>query len=227
MKKKIIYSIIIASLIAVVLGIYMKVGGNPYEKNKAKESLEEYLEQTYPDMDYKIMGFAKYVNIDESYRFKVLKKGSLGVETTYIFDVHRYKPYEVFNDTIHKSSVDKATSKKLNAQAEQYIKSLLQKKVPEINGVSTDVEVYNNDVTAWTPKLKTPKPILIMLEIEKGNLTNEQIFQQGKTIQQQLNEESIDYYLAEVGYHASVNGEEMYDYVSFTPHQKITIKDVK
>jgi len=130
MKKKIIYSIIAASLIAVVLGIYMKVGGNPYEKNKAKESLKEYVEQTYPDMDYKIKWSAKYVNIDESYRFEVLKKDSLGVETSYIFDVHSYKPYEVFNDTIHKSSVDKATSQKLNTQAEQYIKTLLQIKVP-------------------------------------------------------------------------------------------------
>jgi len=226
MKKKIIYSIIAASLIVVVLGIYMKVGGNPYEKNKAKESLKEYVEQTYPDMDYKIKWSAKYVNIDESYRFEVLKKDSLGVETSYIFDVHSYKPYEVFNDTIHKSSVDKATSQKLNTQAEQYIKTLLQIKVPEIHQVNTDVEVYNNDVTEWTPKLKTPKPILIMLEIEKGDLTKEQMFQQAQSIQQQLNDEAIDYYLAEVGYHTTANGEEIYDYISFTQHQKITIKDV-
>lgn len=66
-----------------------------------------------------------------------------------------------------------------------------------------------------------------MLEIEKGDLTKEQMFQQGKTIQQQLNDESIDYYLVEVGYHTTANGEEIYEYVSFTPHQKITIKDVK
>jgi hypothetical protein len=227
MKKKIIYSSIAMALIVSVLGIYIKVGGNPYEKNKAKESLMAYLEQTYPDMDYKIKWSAKYVNVDESYRFQVLKKDPIGVKTSYIFDVYSYKPYEVFNDTIHESSVDKATSKKLNMQAEQSIKTLLQKTVPEVKSVNTDVEVYNNDVTVWTPMLKTPKPILIMIEIEKGDLTEQQMFHQVKAIQQQLKEEQIDYYLAEVGYHTTINGEELFDYVSFKPHQKVTVKDVK
>jgi len=227
MKKKIFYGIIAAILITIVLVTYMSVAGNPYEMNKARESLKAYLEETYPDMDYKIKWAAKYVTIDESYRFEVIVKDStLDVETTYPFDVYRYEPNEVFNDTIHKSRVDQATSQKLNKQAEQYILTLLQKKVPELHQVDTDVEVYNNDVTEWTPKLKTPKPILIMLEVEKGNLTKEQMLQQAKTIQQQLNQESIDYYLAEVGYHEVVNGEENYLYVSFTPQQKLTLKDV-
>ncbi|MCM3671029.1 hypothetical protein M3181_18870 [Mesobacillus maritimus] len=227
MKKKILYSIIATTLISIVLFTYMKVAGNPYEMNNARESLKAYLEETYPDMDYKIKWSAKYVSTDESYRFEVMvKDSSLGVETTYPFDVYRYKPNEVFNDTLHKSRVDIDTSKKLNKQAEQYILTFLQKKVPELYQVDTDVEVYNNDVTVWTPKLKTPKPILIILEMEKGDLNKEQMLQQAKTIQQQLNEESIDYYLAEVGYHEIVNGEENYEYVSFTPQQKLTINDV-
>jgi hypothetical protein len=86
MKRKIIYSSIAMALIVSVLGIYMKVGGNPYEKHKSKESLKAYLEQTYPDMDYQIKWSAKYVNIDESYRFEVLKKDQQGVETSYPFD---------------------------------------------------------------------------------------------------------------------------------------------
>ena len=45
-------------------------------------------------------------------------------------------------------------------------------------------------------------------------------------IQQQLNGESIDYYMAEVGYHSIVDGEEIYDYVSFTPKQELKIDDV-
>lgn len=92
--------------------------------------------------------------------------------------------------------------------------------------MSTDVEVYSNEVAEWTPQLKTPKPMLIMTEIEKGDLTKEQMLQQSKAIQQQLNGESIDYYMAEVGYHSIVDGEEIYDYVSFTPKQELTIDDV-
>ncbi|MBO0962838.1 hypothetical protein J1P26_24510 [Neobacillus sp. MM2021_6] len=106
---------------------------------------------------------------------------------------------------------NKDSSKKLNAQAEQYIKTLLQKKVPEVKQVDTDVEVYNNDSTEWTPQLKTPKPILIMLEIDKGNVTKEQMLPQCKTMQELLNNESIDYYMTEAGYRSIVNGEENYE----------------
>lgn len=227
MKKKIIYSLIAASLIALVIGIYIKAAGNPYEISKARESLKAYIEKTYPDRDLTIKWYANYSSFNEDIRFEVLEKGSLGVETTYKFDVNSYEPYEVFNDTIHESLIDKNTSQKLNKQAEQYILTLLKKKVPELHSVDTDIEVYNNDVTVWTPKLKTPSPILIMLEIEKGNLTKEQMLQQAKDIQQQLNSESIDYHLAEVGYSVIVNGEKSYEeYVSFTPNQKISIKDI-
>ncbi|MER2106966.1 MAG: hypothetical protein ABS949_08490 [Solibacillus sp.] len=103
---------------------------------------------------------------------------------------------------------------------------LLQTKVPEVDQVDTDVEVYNNDATAWSPQLKTPRSILIMLEIEKGDLTKEQMLQQSKTIQQLLNDESIDYYLTEAGYRSMVNEEENYEYVSFTPEQELTITDI-
>ncbi|WML39609.1 hypothetical protein RCG19_20925 [Neobacillus sp. OS1-2] len=226
MKKKILYSLLAVSLIGLVLVIYIQAGGNPINKNKAKENLTAYLKETYPDMDYEIKRSVKYVSIDDSYRFRVLTKDPLGVETIYLFDVYNYKPFKVFNDTIHKSRIDKDSSKKLNAQAEQYIKTLLQKKVPEVNQVDTDVEVYNNDATKWTPQLKTPKPILIMLEIDKGNVTKEQMLQQCKTMQELLNNESIDYYMTEAGYRSIVNGEENYEYVSFTPKQKLTISDI-
>src|SRR5690606_330980 len=103
--------------------------------------------------------------------------------------------------------------------------ALLQKEVPEIEGVSTDVEVYGNPAAKWTPQLKTPKPMLIMTETEKGDLTREQMLEQSKTIQQQLNGESIDYSMAEVGYRSTVDGEEVYDYVSSSPEQDLTIDD--
>lgn len=227
MKKKIIYGVIAVLLIAAVVFAYIQMSGNPIDKNKAKESLEAFLEQTYPDMDYDIKRSAEYGWSDGTYRFTVVEKDSLGVETAYKFDVSAFEPYEILGDTIHVSNVDKEASKKLNAEAEQYILALLQEEVPEIEGVSTDVEVYNNEAEKWTPQLKTPKPILIMTEIEKGDLTREQMLQQSKLIQQQLNGESVDYHLAEVGYHSIVNEEEIYDYVSFSPEQELTISDVE
>ncbi|WP_407371404.1 hypothetical protein [Carnobacterium sp.] len=226
MKKRLIYSVIAISLIAIVVFAYIKMNGNPIEKNKSKESLEEFLEQTYPEMDYKIKRSAEYGWVDGTFRFNVVTKDSIGVESTYPFDVSAYEPYEVFSDTIHLSKIDKEASEKLNTEAEQYILALLKEKVPEIDGVSTDVEVYGNVAEDWTPQLKTPKPIHIMIGLEKTDLTKEQMLEQSKTIQQQLNDESIDYYIAEIGYHNFVNGEEIYDYISFTPDQKLTIEDV-
>ena len=227
MKKKIIYSVIAITLIAVIVFAYMQFSGNTIDKHKAKESLEKFLEQTYPDLDYEIKRSVGYGWTDGTYRFKVVEKETAGVETTYTFYVSAFEPYEVFSDTIHESNIDKEASEKLNAEAEQYILALLQEKVPQVDSVDTDVEVYNKVAKGWTPQLKTPKPILIMLEIEKGDLTKEQMLQQSQEIQRQLNSESIDYYLAEVGYSSVSNGEETYNYyVSFTPEQELTIKDV-
>ena len=226
MKKKIIYSVIAILLIAAVVFAYIQMNGNPIDKNKAKESLEGFLEQTYPDMDYEIKRSAEYGWTDGTYLFTVVKKDPIGVETTYMFYVSAFEPYEVFSDTIHESSIDKETSEKLNAEAEMYILALLQEKVPQVDQVDTDVEVYNNVAEEWTPQLKTPKPILIMLEIEKGDLTKQKMLEQSKAMQKLLNDESIDYYLAEVGYRSMVDGEEDFEYVSFTPEQELTMNDV-
>lgn len=227
MKKKIIYGMIAILLIAGVVFAYIQMSGNPFEKNRAKESLETFLDQTYPNMDYEIKRSADYGWTDATFRFAVMETKAIGVETAYEYDVSAIEPYEILGDTIHFSKIDKEASKKLNTEAEQYILALLQKKVPEVGGVATDVEVYDKQDEEWTPQTKTPKPILIMLEIEKGDLSKEQMLQQSREIQKQLNSESIDYYLAEVGYHSVVDGEEIYDYTSFTPEQELTIDDVK
>lgn len=215
------------SLIVAILFAYMQMSGNTTHKHKAKESLEKFLEQTYPDLDYEIKRSVGYGWTDRTYRFKVVKKDAIEVQTIYTFYVSGMEPYEVFSDTIHESNIDKEASEKLNTEAERYILTLLKEKVPQVDSVDTNVEVYNKVTEEWTPQLKTPKPILIMLEIEKGNLTKEQMLQQSQEIQKQLNRESIDYYLAEIGYSSVVNGEETYDYyVSFTPEQELSIKDV-
>lgn len=225
MKKKIIYSVIAISLSAAIVFAYIQMSGNTSGKYKAKESLKEFLEQTYPDMNYEIKRSVGYGWTDSTYEFNVVVKEPIAVETTYRFYVSGIEPYEVFSDTIHESNIEKEASKKLNAEAEQYILTLLQEKVPQVDSVDTDVEVYNKVAEEWTPQVKTPKPIHIMLEIEKGDLTKEQMVQQCMIIQELLNDESIDYYTTEVGYRSMVNGEENYEYISFTPGKELTIND--
>ena len=226
MKKKMIYSVIAISLVAVIVLAYMQMSGNTIDKYKAKESLEAFLEQTYPDMDYEIKRSVGYGWTDGTYEFKVVKKDSLLVETTYTFYVSAFEPYEVFSDTIHQSNIDNAASEKLSAEAERYILTLLQEKVPQVNSVDAYVEVYNNVSEEWTPQLKAAKPIHIMLEMEEGDLTKEQMLEQCKAVQEMLNDEAIDYSLVEARYPSMGNGEEDSEYVSFTSDQELTIDDL-
>ena len=226
MKKKIIYSVLAISLVAFLVVAYMQMSGNTIDKLKAKESLEAFLEQTYPDMDYEIKRSVGYGWTDRTYEFKVVKKDSLAVETTYTFYVSGFEPYEVFSDTIHQSNIDDEASEKLSAEAEQYIETLLQEKVPQVDSVYAYVEVYDNVSEEWTPQFKATRPIHIMLEMEKGDLTKEQMLEQCKAIQKLLNDESIDYSLTEVRYGSIGNEEEDYGYVSFAPDQELTINDI-
>ncbi len=226
MKKKMLYSGFAVLLVAALVFAYLQMSGNTMGKYKAKESLKTFLQQTYPNMDYEIKRSVGYGWTDGTYRFEVVKKDLIAVETTYSFYVSAFEPYEVFSDTIHEANIDKEASQKLNEEAEQYILTLLQGKVPQVDSVATNVEVYNNVAEAWTPQFKTPKPMLIILEIKKWNLTKEQMLKQCKTVQDLLNKASIDYYLTEVGYRSVVNGEEIYEYVSFTPDQELTLDDV-
>ncbi|PRY76192.1 hypothetical protein [Alkalibacterium olivapovliticus] len=226
MKKKLGYSVLAIGLIAIVLFSYVQMSGNPVAKSRSQESLDEFMEQTYPDLNYEIERSADYGWTDATFLFTVVTEDTVGVETTYPFYVSAIEPYEILGDTIHASNVDQEASDKLNQEPEEYILSLLQERVPEIDGVSTDIEVYSGDDAEWTPQLKTPKSMLIMTGMDKDGLTKEQMLEQSMAIQEALNEEAIDYYMAEIGYRSVEGGEELYDYVSFTPEQELTIEDV-
>ncbi|WP_445682982.1 YfjL-like protein [Solibacillus sp. FSL K6-4121] len=109
MKKKILYSVIAITLIGVLVYAYMQMSGNTVHKQRAKESLETFLQETYPDMNYEIKQVG-YGWTDVTYEFEVVKKDSLAVETTYTFYVSGMEPYEVFSDTIRGTNIDKEVS---------------------------------------------------------------------------------------------------------------------
>ncbi|MBQ0140929.1 MAG: hypothetical protein KBT36_16760 [Kurthia sp.] len=227
MKKKLLYGLIATILAATVLVIYFEANGNPAEKKRAKTSLETYLQKTYPEMDYKINWGGKYSSVDDSYNFEVVTKNEYDVESIYPFDVYRYEPHEVFNDTIHKSRIDKEASKELNKQAQIYIKQLIEKELPLVGEVGTDIEVYSNSQQKWTPQFKAVKPMEIMLEVKDENFTKEEKLKQVQFIQEKFDEKGIDYAVTAVGYSKSIKGEEDINYVEFTPHQEITIEQIR
>ncbi|WP_339173246.1 hypothetical protein MKY51_14250 [Solibacillus sp. FSL R5-0691] len=105
MKKKILYSVIAVLLIGVLVYAYMQISGNTVHKQRAKESLETFLQETYPEMDYEIKQVG-YGWTDVTYEFEVVRKDSLAVETTYTFYVSGMEPYEVFSDTIRETSIN-------------------------------------------------------------------------------------------------------------------------
>ena len=105
MKKKILYSVIAVLLIGALVYAYMQMSGNTVHKQRAKESLETFLQETYPEMDYEIKQVG-YGWTDVTYEFEVVRKDSLAVETTYTFYVSGFEPYEVFSDTIRETSIN-------------------------------------------------------------------------------------------------------------------------
>lgn len=228
MKKKMMYSTIAILLSAFVFILYMQTGGNLIHKAKARHNLETYLEKNYKQLDYKIERGAKYVSTDDSYRFTVDVTNKYDVKTAYIFDVYNYEPFEVFNDTIHKSRIDETASARLNKSAEQYLLKLLRQDAPQLKEVATEVEVYSNEAQTkkWTPQLDMPKPTTIMLELDKGALTKAQILKQCQAMQKRLQQHSVKYVSVDAQYMSVIDGKEQESFMSFTPKSKLTIQDV-
>jgi len=72
MKKKIIYGMIAIILSDGVVFAYIQMSGNQFEKNRAKERLETFLDQAYPDMQYEIICLVDYAWFDATFRFTFL-----------------------------------------------------------------------------------------------------------------------------------------------------------
>lgn len=53
-KKKIVYLVILIGIIVFLLGLYNAFNGNPISKAISKVKVEKYIEETYPDKDFKI-----------------------------------------------------------------------------------------------------------------------------------------------------------------------------
>ncbi|MEI2401073.1 DUF3139 domain-containing protein, partial [Paenibacillus phytohabitans] len=53
-KRRIIYSVILGLLVLFVLYLYNETNGNPVSKFFSTKVLENYLEETYPDREFRI-----------------------------------------------------------------------------------------------------------------------------------------------------------------------------
>ncbi|MEK5441267.1 MULTISPECIES: YfjL-like protein [unclassified Fredinandcohnia] len=198
-KRKVIYGVIIGVLVVFVLFIYNAFNGNPVSKFYSTKVLEHYLEETYPERDFR-MEEVFYNFKFSTYDFKVIEIGNASPNgnepKTYEFTVRGFlKPY-VNLDTIYIENLDEPLMEKLSGEAQSEITDLLMQSVPAVKGIGVSLEVlkgkYNSN-TNWNKDMELERPISLHIVLDSTNSTVEDVFNEAEVIQKMLNENEYTY----------------------------------
>ncbi|RFB15008.1 hypothetical protein DZB84_13945 [Bacillus sp. HNG] len=241
-KRKVMYSILLGLLVLFVLFIYNAFNGNPVSKLYSNKVLENYLEETYPDREFRIeKGFYNFKF--SSYDFNVIEIGATAPNEngpkTYEFTVIGFlKPY-VNLDSIYTENLDEPVMEKLSAEAQTEITELLKQSVPTVKGMGVSLEVQKGDYdlnTTWSKDMKLEKPIIMHIVLDSTQSTKEDVLTDSQVIQKVLNDNNYTY----AG--VTINGNIIDDskaeyvkddtgyvkyYVSFEKDTDIELKDIE
>lgn len=240
-KRKVIYSVIISVLVLIVLYFYHSFNGNPISKFYANKVLENYLEETYPNREFRIEeGFYNFKF--STYDFNVIEIGGTSEKkgpNEYEFAVRGFvKPY-VTIDSIYTENLDEPLMEKLSTEAQAEITGLLQQTVPVVKGISVSLEVQQGtyDInTTWNKGMKLEKPIYMHIVLDSTKSTKEDVFTDAKAIQKVLNENNYNYESVTINgniiddpnakYVKDDNGYVKY-HISFASDSELQMKDVE
>ncbi|MFD2042692.1 DUF3139 domain-containing protein [Ornithinibacillus salinisoli] len=142
-KKKFILSILLVVLIGFVLFLYNTFNGNPISKYVSKQVLENYLEETYPEQEFRIEeGFYDF-KFGE-YLYTVIEIGTADKEGN--VKEHQFRISGFFNpkvkwDGLYYDNLDEQLAKRLSQEAEKEIVPLLSDQVDSIHHIEVHIEV--------------------------------------------------------------------------------------
>ncbi|MFS0822070.1 hypothetical protein [Bacillus sp. 1P02SD] len=241
-KRKIMYSILLGLLVLFVLYIYNEFNGNPVSKLYSTKVLENYLEETYPDREFRIEeGFYNFKF--SSYDFNVIEIGATPPNEngpkTYEFNVRGFlRPYVIL-DSIYTENLDEPVMEKLSAEAQTEITALLKQSVPTVKGIGVSLEVQKGDYdmnTTWSKDMKLEKPIGMHIVLDSTQSTKEDVLTESQVIQKVLNENNYSYEYVTINGNIidDANAEYVKDdtgyvkyYVSFEMVTDIELKDIE
>lgn len=228
-------------LVVFVLFVYNAFNGNPVSKFYSTNVLEKYLEETYPEREFRLEeGFYNFKF--STYDFNVIEIGDTSGEggpKTYDFTVRGFlKPYVNF-DPIYMENLDEPLMEKLSTEAQNEIMERLKQSVPSAKSVEVSLEVqkgqYDSDAT-WSKDMKLEKPISLFIVLDSTKSTKEDILTVAEIIQKVLNDNNYIYE------YVTINGNIMDEtssegvkdemgyvkyYVSFEPSTDIKLKDIE
>ncbi|MDR4889510.1 hypothetical protein RGU12_18620 [Fredinandcohnia sp. QZ13] len=241
-KRKVMYSILLGLLVLFILFIYNEFNGNPVSKLYSTNTLKHYLEETYPDREFRIEeGFYNFKF--KTYDFNVIEIGGTvpneNGPKTYEFNVRGFLKPHVIIDSIYTENLDEPLMEKLSAEAQREITELLKKSVPTVKGMGVSLEVQKGDYdlnTTWSKDMKLEKPISIHIVLDSTQSTKEDVLTDSQVIQKVLNDNNYTY----AG--VTINGNIIDDskaeyvkddtgyvkyYVSFEKDTDIELKDIE
>ncbi|MCC3355839.1 hypothetical protein [Bacillus sp. REN16] len=241
-KRKVIFSVILGLLVLFVLFVYNAFNGNPVSKLYSTKVLETYLEDTYPDRDFRLEeGFYNFKF--STYDFQVIEIGATSPSENgpkkYEFTVRGFlKPY-VQLDSIYIENLDEPLMEKLSSEARTEIVDLLKQSVPTLKGIEVALEVQKGDYdsnTTWSKDMKLGKPISIFIVLNSTKSKKEDVLTESQVIQKVLNENNYTYEDVTINgniiddpnteYAKDENGYVKY-YVSFDREKDIELQDIE
>lgn len=246
MKKwKLGLIVLLVLLIGFVLSIYNEFNGNPASKFYATKVLENHLDDTYPNREFRI-DRVYYDFKFKAYGFNVIEIGTTSPKENgpkeYEFNVRGFLKPTVIIDGIYIENLDQDLMKKLADEAGEEIQTLLSKTVKSVRAVEVMVEFQKGQFspdTNWNKKLKFEKPLGMHIVLDATKSTKETVLQDVKKIQSILNKQGYDY--ESVNINANVIGEddgylkedksEYYGYLkfatSFSKTTRLKLNDMK
>lgn len=192
MKKSFIV-ILIIFIVAFVLFLYNAFNGNPISKYMSQKSLENYLEETYPEQEFRIKEGAYNFKFN-SYDFVVLQIGTDNLKELDFAVSGFFKP-TVSRDGMYYENLDYEMMEKFSEQAEKEILSLL-KDVNTVHNVDVTLEVLKGQFqkdTNWSKDVALQKPVDIYVQIDSKNQTKEQFFSAAEKVKKILDEQNYKY----------------------------------
>jgi len=251
-KKKIIYSIILVILISFILLIFNAFNGNPISKFVGKKVAAKYLEETYPNEEFRLESGEYNFKFSE-YNYPVYKIGEdpfAYVESSngedkekelqsmnYSISVTGFLRPRVRYDEIRSARRDEILCKTLSYQASLEIEELLKSEIPNLVNVWGSVEVIKGQLpsdTSWSKDIILDEPIYIDITLDSSNETAEDCVNTCIKIQQILAENNYNYSGVNIngnGFDKDLGDKDEYGYVkyalSFGMDDEILLKDVK
>lgn len=197
-KKKLFFVVLLIVLVGFVLYLFNAFNGNPISKYISKVVLEDYLEEEYPDQEFRINEGSYNFKFSE-YQYTVNEIGSTDTDGNvkeYEFNVRGFFNPTVSWDGVYYENLDQQLADRLSQQAEEEILPLLSSEIDTIHLVDIHIEVLKGkfaDDIKWSKELALEKPIEVFVQLNSSDQSKEDFLSVAEKVKRILDEQGYEY----------------------------------